>query len=336
MQKQNIKYRITYILTIIFFMIASIFYRQPFCVIMLAVLFVLPLISIWLTKIFSKKISIDYICKTPSVVVKNDIILEITLDNPTFFSFLNCELSFKYSNLFYPNDNIHTLSISAPIKKKNPCIFSLSTSLSGIDEISFFDFRITDPLHLYTYVYKSSRTFNISVIPQLENKKYSIFAESFLDTENDDISVTKGSLNQELKEIREYRPGDRLQNIHWKLSSKLDELMVKEFQESASRILCILPELSKEYLEDTLSTLWSYMNFLIKSNQFFGICIVNYASATIDYFLITNVTEAMDALLKLFYMPSYENVNYGLSVFKKLYGEENNVIQVIGKDLILK
>lgn len=37
-----------------------------------------------------------------------------------------------------------------------------------------------------------------------------------------------GSDNSELFEVREYREGDRLQNIHWKLTAKQDDLMVKE------------------------------------------------------------------------------------------------------------
>lgn len=37
-----------------------------------------------------------------------------------------------------------------------------------------------------------------------------------------------GSDNSQTFQIREYVPGDRLQNIHWKLSAKSDEWMVKE------------------------------------------------------------------------------------------------------------
>lgn len=37
-----------------------------------------------------------------------------------------------------------------------------------------------------------------------------------------------GTDNSEVFRIREYTPGDRLQNIHWKLSAKSDELMVRE------------------------------------------------------------------------------------------------------------
>ncbi len=39
---------------------------------------------------------------------------------------------------------------------------------------------------------------------------------------------TPGHDNSELFSVREYRKGDRLQNIHWKLTAKQDDLMVKE------------------------------------------------------------------------------------------------------------
>ncbi len=37
-----------------------------------------------------------------------------------------------------------------------------------------------------------------------------------------------GQDNSEIFDIREYRNGDRLQNVHWKMTAKQDELMVKE------------------------------------------------------------------------------------------------------------
>lgn len=38
-----------------------------------------------------------------------------------------------------------------------------------------------------------------------------------------------GTDHSEVFQIREYVPGDRLQNIHWKLSAKSDDLMVREY-----------------------------------------------------------------------------------------------------------
>ena len=41
----------------------------------------------------------------------------------------------------------------------------------------------------------------------------------------------KGNLSSDIKEIREYRPGDRLQRIHWKLSAKTGKLIFREAME---------------------------------------------------------------------------------------------------------
>ena len=43
-------------------------------------------------------------------------------------------------------------------------------------------------------------------------------------------SKKKGYDFSEVTGIREYIPGDKLQNIHWKLSAKKDILMVRTMQ----------------------------------------------------------------------------------------------------------
>lgn len=40
-------------------------------------------------------------------------------------------------------------------------------------------------------------------------------------------------------QLREYRPGDDIRQIHWKLSSKLDELILKEASQPESRSLLV-------------------------------------------------------------------------------------------------
>ena len=41
-------------------------------------------------------------------------------------------------------------------------------------------------------------------------------------------SQAKGNDFAEITDVREYRPGDRIKDIHWKLSAKKETLMVKE------------------------------------------------------------------------------------------------------------
>ncbi|MDR2487115.1 MAG: DUF58 domain-containing protein [Clostridiales Family XIII bacterium] len=62
------------------------------------------------------------------------------------------------------------------------------------------------------------------------------------DTENDGrMQVVKGDDPSELYDLRDYQAGDRVTRIHWKLSDKLDRLVVKEFgRVVASDVLLLL------------------------------------------------------------------------------------------------
>lgn len=71
--------------------------------------------------------------------------------------------------------------------------------------------------------------------------------------------------NSELFQIREYRKGDRLQNIHWKLTAKQDELMVKENSlPKTSPVVIFLNYTSRKrrsaYLEIVFSLVFSIMD----------------------------------------------------------------------------
>lgn len=56
----------------------------------------------------------------------------------------------------------------------------------------------------------------------------------------------KGSDSPELFQIREYIPGDRISHIHWKLSSKCNRLMVKEFESQQGGQISLAIELYNE------------------------------------------------------------------------------------------
>lgn len=70
-------------------------------------------------------------------------------------------------------------------------------------------------------------------------------------------------------DYHEYREGDRLKNIHWKLSNRLDRLMVKEFSEPLSSTVRVVLELngggdcSPELLDRALSACMSLSESLL-------------------------------------------------------------------------
>ena len=59
----------------------------------------------------------------------------------------------------------------------------------------------------------------------------------------DDQRSTFGVFDDDFKQIREYRPGDSIRSIHWRTSARMDELMVREFQENREHDAVIVIDL---------------------------------------------------------------------------------------------
>ena len=70
-------------------------------------------------------------------------------------------------------------------------------------------------------------------------------------------------------DFHEYREGDRIKNVHWKLSNRLDRMMVKEFSEPISSTVRVVLELSggaecpPELLDSALSACMSLSESLL-------------------------------------------------------------------------
>lgn len=334
-QTQNYKHRITLLLFIVFFIIGTIFYRQPFLSLFAILLMIVPVILIMMTKHFVENIKIDIRLKTMSITAGNNIVVIMEVTNPGFIPFLNCELDFTANNIFYDNSSVNTLSFLSHARKVSPTTLTFETSGAGICELDFNNIRITDPLHLYTFYKDTTFNFKVPVIPELKDRDYPLFHNVLSENEDDELAIDGNQPNQDIKEIREYRPGDKLQNIHWKLSAKKDEIMVKELQSNASRVLVITAEMEKENLQDTLSTIWGYMKFLVENREIFKVFTYNSHTFEDNSKLIYNMDDAYEALLNIYYLPVSNSENSFTHQYHDLYGDHLKIIKIIGTTIEL-
>lgn len=112
---------------------------------------------------------------------------------------------------------------------------------------------------------KPGQSAKVFVLPQVHTLTMELDQRTAQDEQSDEYSPTKpGDDPSELFDIREYRDGDKLSRVHWKLSSKLDNIMVKEGGLPLSHNVRILCELNGEGAEidvllDTLSSLSYYL-----------------------------------------------------------------------------
>ncbi len=105
-------------------------------------------------------------------------------------------------------------------------------------------------------------------------------------------------------ELREYRPGDNLRQIHWKLSAKTGELIVREPMEAQQNAVLLTMELSgdADMLDRKLGRLWGMSSYLAQNNIKHRIlCYTGNGMADLS---VSNEQEAQDAIDALLQQPA--------------------------------
>ncbi len=106
------------------------------------------------------------------------------------------------------------------------------------DVFGLFAFRRPADLIQEILVYPPEIRLNMELLKRPETKS---FGDMYNQKRGQDISEVSG--------LRDYVPGDAMNSIHWKLSGKLDELIVREFGQPSNYNTLILYEMMKKNRE---------------------------------------------------------------------------------------
>lgn len=122
--------------------------------------------------------------------------------------------------------------------------FSVPILYRGKYKIGISYIEIRDFLNLFRLRYLPEETKLIRVFPRilpLEKMEFPYMRIS----ENEYMSQNKSEGHTEIRDIREYRYGDNLKKIHWKLSSKYNDWLVKETTASSEKEIWLLLNLEE-------------------------------------------------------------------------------------------
>ncbi|MBR5371627.1 MAG: DUF58 domain-containing protein [Oscillospiraceae bacterium] len=120
---------------------------------------------------------------------------------------------------------------------------SFHAVVCGAMELRVLNLTVFDPLRIFHRTIPLDLTNCIMIAPDSELNLPEDWAPD-LQMDDDAVEFSKekpGDDPSEIFDLHEYRAGDSVSRIHWKLSSKLDELMVKEYSlplASAYRMVC--------------------------------------------------------------------------------------------------
>ena len=228
------------------------------------VLLIIHLISYFLTKI---EIEID----DRNFGIGKPVKILINVKNKSPFAVTHIKLTAKCKNLFLNTEHDCRLIISSAPFSTKVFTYEMGSQHIGNIEFSIKKASFYDFFSLFRLDKSVKTTKIIPIFPQTVDVTSTIRPNNFFIGEAEKFSSAKaGDDPSEIFNIREYTDGDKLNKIHWKLTSKTDKYMVKEYSLPVSDNIFIYLDLK---IKDTTDKSLEKIDSLIKT----------FASVSLDF-----------------------------------------------------
>lgn len=324
-----IRYLFIFILIVFFVLV----FKQNYLVFLLFPYVILPAVAIPAFVVNVKKLEITGGAVVPDIEKGSNILYYVEYFNPTYYPFLKCIINFSVDNLFYKTDKDTVLNINCMPKKKDRVNISIRTSKNGMVSFEGKSIQITGFMGMVSVREPLNFNVQVAVLPE---KKSNVpvrelpYSEGYDEYTEPDM---KGALSSDIKEIREYRPGDRLARIHWKISAKMDDLAVKEMERTSVMSLVIVPELVKSVIDDTVSMLDAICRVLAERGERFEVCLYNKTDCSFEYYIIDDEDSLKNCYRDMYLLPLYDVDGEAKEAYYSSNQKSAFLISVAGEDV---
>lgn len=228
---------ILYIFLFLVSILISILYLEFGAMALIGLVVTVPVFMFVFLLILRKRVSVAVDCKNP-LAEKDAIdkparaVITLSVENQSrLFPVTKGIARVRYENPFSGDKGKLKIRFSVDTGKKRDRRIPVIMDNCGNVAITVEKVRIYDYLNIFAWtIGKNFETQDVLVLPPTKemylgkDKWYNETSE-----DSDRFSVyKKGDDPSEIFDIRDYADGDKIQRIHWKLSSKTGNLMVKE------------------------------------------------------------------------------------------------------------
>lgn len=232
--------RILYGLAVLACLIFSVCYVSTLSAVLLAAVAAYPLLAVIFTVIQMCCVKAEFSEKR--IVAEKDTPFEISLDvrNGSVFPCVPlemvCSLPDREQGVFSDKNIFASLSPLCKAKLQFPCRHIYRGCYScEIKKIS-----VVDPLRIIRLTKKTDVKATMVFLPRKMNL-YEL-KKSAMGTSSSSSVSRLSAEKEDFSHVRDYRDGDNIQLVHWKLTAKQDEFMIKEFDSPDERHAVVLPD----------------------------------------------------------------------------------------------
>lgn len=297
----------------------------------LIIMVFLPIASIVVTKLVADWVMLEWEGPYENMSKGEEFQVRLKLMNPMYFGVMNCKLQIQVANLFYGTSRTHELRAPLRAKQGQTLTYPVTVNQSGRIEFRVMQLTLEDFFGFAAFQKSFSENFIVFVLPNQNSKvlaDLNAYMEGMTEVEE---SSKKGSDFSEVQDVREYQPGDRLQNIHWKLSVKKDVLMVKERVSMSSRQMFLMLELHDnggDLLEEILDCTYGMCRFLIQNQVPLSICWWSQNTQELMVWRVDYADMLEEGFRMMFFESLYQEQTLGREMFEAGRGSETQFLWI--------
>lgn len=331
MGKNMIKNKLIYLCLLIYGVCFAVLYDEYVSfvafVILLAMPFLMFILSFFMTR------GLRFFLKIDQTIVKVDdtIIITAIVENKGIFPVTYGKMFFTCGNLFGEENKVKkSMVFSIDTGERKEISFSLAGKHCGMICVTLEKIRIYDYLKIWSWQKKQNKKVSVAVMPDLQEGLKEIEKIRYNEKEENQESYSlykPGDDVSQIFDIRAYQQGDRVQRIHWKLSSKKQELMVKEFSlplgeqpEIWFDFYCPPGESKFDTMDQLFRKLFSIMYKLIKEEIVFRVIWFDVNKKEKMEYIVQGQTEELFDLL--FCTPCYRENDLLYKQYKMKYSDK--------------
>lgn len=260
--------------------------------------------------------------QTQNLGESNSFITRITSN--TLYPFTRIEVRYVMYHSLEPEKKHRFIDYFSVFNASKEFSYETTFDYCGIYYLVAEEIRVYDTLGL-TYMLLTGLDAHAIVLPERPDMTANEEKLSLNKEEENFSDPTKGFDVSEIKELREYRDGDKLSQVHWKLSTKSQELIVKEYQRQAGTCVVISCDASYTGLSDIndyYAFLYGFGCAMLKEEIYFELVFFNRELGTLERRNITNTYDFEQGIVAMYYniqpvslpeLEEYYRENFGRS-----------------------
>lgn len=320
-----------YVIVVLFNIFIMVVFHSYINFVLMAGLICFPVYSIWGLYRVKDELSLDMKVPLEPMEKKDEFLVHFLLNNPTWFPLVNATITLRVANPFYQVEGIHYLNMPVRAGKTTEVVYPVEMECCGRFAVRAEEIRLMDLTGIMEVTIPVNIEQECVIFPKGEEcnrEAGQLYMKGVAEAME---SKEKGFDFSEISGIREYIPGDKLQNIHWKLSVKKDELMVKERVSVSAMQLSVLVELANDEemrLESVLDLADGVTKALVSFNLPFTIYYYSTNKGELVATYIGSETERKEWLSAILYDRSYEEAGKVEELFKRVVSREGSYLYI--------